>query len=127
LKRADLQEYNLREERRLKMKRLVVVFLLLVFILPLVSCTTINVNTAAGKYAFLMPDKGGVVKDTRSKMVFYILWGLIPLTDNSTKDMINAKEKVRVSSTMGPLDVVISYVLGIVTVQSRTITVEVLK
>jgi hypothetical protein len=74
-----------------------------------------------------MPEKGGVVKEVRSKMVFYILWGLVPLSDNSTKDLINSKEKVRVKTMLGPIDFLISALLGFVTVGSRTIEVEVLK
>ncbi len=109
------------------MKRIIAILLLVVFCFSMISCTSVKIATDKGKYAFVMPEKGGVVKTTRTKMVWYALWGLLPITDNSTKDLIKAKEKVVVTTVMGPLDVLISMLLGIATIQTRTVEVQVVK
>ncbi len=110
------------------MKKLVVVLLLLCFAFTLVSCSTVKINCKGG-YAFLAPDNNGQpkAKTTRSKMVFYVLYGLIPITDNSTGDMIKPKEIVRVKTTMTVLDYLITMIGSFVTITTHTVEVEVIK
>ncbi len=109
------------------MKKILIAVLLFIFCLSFVSCSTINIATDKGKFAFLMPEEGGVVKEVRTKMVFYVLWGLVPVTDNSTKDLIKSKEKVKVKTTTSFVDAIISCVGSFISVQSRTIEVDVMK
>jgi hypothetical protein len=60
-------------------------------------------------------------------MVFYVLWGLVPITDNSTGDLIKPKEVVRVKTYMSVVDCLVTCVLGFVSVTSHTVDVEVIK
>jgi len=110
------------------MKKLIAVLLVLCFSFSMISCSTVKVNTKSG-YAYIAPDNAGKppAKTVRSKMVFYALYGLIPITDNSTADLIKNKEIVRVKTYMSFLDYLITMVLGIVTVTSHTVDVEVIK
>ena len=60
-------------------------------------------------------------------MVFYALWGLVNITDNSTKDMIKPKEIVRVKTYLSVIDVLITGFLSIVSVGAYTVDVEVIR
>lgn len=110
------------------MKKFAAVVVLVCIAFSMVSCMTVKINTGSG-YAFLAPDNDGkpAPKTVRSKMVFYILEGLVPLTDNSTGDLIKPKEIVRVKTYMSFLDYIISGVLGIITVTCETVDVEVIR
>ncbi|MCE5299511.1 MAG: hypothetical protein LLG37_01385 [Spirochaetia bacterium] len=106
------------------MKKAIAVVMVVVFSFALVSCSTVRITSGQGKYAFLVPETMAA-KEVRTKQVWYILYGLIPLGDNSTVDMIKAKEKVSVKESLTIIDCLISALLGIVTIQSRTIEVTV--
>lgn len=110
------------------MKKLLVVFMLLCFSMAMVSCSTVKVETKSG-YAFIAPNNGGkpAAKTVRSKMIFYALFGLVPITDNSTADLIKPKEIVRVKTYMSIVDYLITMLLGIVTITTHTVDVEVIK
>jgi hypothetical protein len=110
------------------MKKFVAVLVIICFAFVMVSCSTIKIECKNG-YAYLAPDNNGApkAKTVRSKMVFYILFGLVPLTDNSTGDMIRPKEIVRVKTYSSFIDYLIDCVLGIVTISVSTIDVEVIK
>ncbi|MEN3046208.1 MAG: hypothetical protein ABDH49_04410 [Candidatus Hydrothermales bacterium] len=61
-----------------------------------------------------------------SKKVWFILYGLVPLTDNSTADLIakyNLKN-VKARCYMDAVDVVIGLILGYFTIGTFTIEVE---
>ena len=108
------------------MKRIFSVLFILIFSFVLVSCTTVKISTNKGAYAFVVnEDFKQEPKTTRSKQCWYILWGLVPLGDNSTKDLINAKEKVSVRTSTTPMDFLMSMILGIATITTRTIEVDV--
>jgi hypothetical protein len=96
--------------------------------MSMVSCSTIKIDCKNG-YAYLAPDNGGSppAKTVRSKMVFYVLWGLVPVTDNTTADMIKPKEVVRVKTYLSFIDAIITGVLSIITVTVQTVDVEVIK
>jgi len=110
------------------MKKVIAVLMLACFPFVMVSCQTIKIETKGG-YAYLAPDNGGkpVAKTVRSKMVFYALWGLVNITDNSTKDMIKPKEIVRVKTYLSVIDVLITGFLSIVSVGAYTVDVEVIR
>lgn len=63
--------------------------------------------------------QGSTVETARQ---WYALWGLIPLGDIDTNAMAGtANYKIQTSQT--PLDIIINFFTGIVTVYSRTVTV----
>jgi hypothetical protein len=61
-----------------------------------------------------------------NKKVWYVLWGLVPITDNSTEDLI-AKynlQNVKVKTQYDIVDFLISYFLGFLTIHTKTVIVE---
>lgn len=60
------------------------------------------------------------------KRVWYVLYGLVPLTDNTTTDIIQKYgfKKVHVKSEQTFLDYLITVFLGTFTIATRTIVVE---
>ena len=55
---------------------------------------------------------------------WYILWGLVPINDVDTAEMADGAEDYTITTEYSPLDILISIVAGIVTINSRTVTVE---
>jgi len=60
------------------------------------------------------------------KRVWYALWGLIPITDNSTADLIQKYnlKNVRAESKMTILDFIISAFTSYITIVALTVEVE---
>ncbi|MBN1114353.1 MAG: hypothetical protein JXA66_03350 [Oligoflexia bacterium] len=110
------------------MKKFIAVLLVFCFSMSFISCTTVKIQTKSG-FAYLAPENGGKppAKTVRNKMVFYALFGLIPITDNTTGDLIRAKEVVRVRTYMSGIDYLLTMLLGIATITTHTVEVEVIK
>jgi hypothetical protein len=70
------------------MKRLISLILVVALLFAFVGCATVNVNVKApeGKKIYLASKS--LVSPEKSKRVFYIFWGLVPVTDNSTVDLL---------------------------------------
>ncbi len=102
------------------MKRLIVVGLALVM---LCGCATIKVESPANSKVYLgtNAEQGSVVA---KKHVFYALWGLLPISDNSTAMMISGQKEVTVKTYRDVADFLISAVLGIVSVTSHSVEVR---
>ncbi len=111
-----------------KMKKIFLVFLAVLIVFVFMSCSTVKVATPNNSFAYLMPDQAKwQVKEVRSKMNFYILWGLIPLGDNSSQDLIRPKEKVRVTTSVTIVNWILNCIIGCVTLSTNTTEVEVIK
>ena len=54
---------------------------------------------------------------------WYILWGLVPLNDVDTTELAGGSVNYEIDTEQGFLDIVINIFTGIVTVNSRTVTV----
>jgi hypothetical protein len=54
---------------------------------------------------------------------WYILWGLVPLNNVDTYHMAGGTKDYEIKTEASALDVIISIFTGIVTVNSRTVTV----
>jgi hypothetical protein len=65
--------------------------------------------------------KGGPPEAGRQ---WYILWGLVPLNNISSKDMAKGASNYTIKTEYTPLDVIISLVTGIVTVNCRSVEVS---
>ena len=59
----------------------------------------------------------------RSERQWYAVWGLIPLNDVDTQELAGDVEDYEVKTETTFLDVLISIVTNVVTVNSRTVTV----
>lgn len=54
---------------------------------------------------------------------WYILWGLVPINDVDTNNMAAGAEDYTIETETTPIDFLIGLVAGIITVNSRTVTV----
>ena len=87
------------------------------------GCATVVVDTPSGKEVKLA-EEGTMLPTVAKKKVWYALWGLIPITNNSTADMVaSCNQEVRVKRYIGVDDAIIGLFTMIVTI--RPITVEV--
>ena len=69
------------------MKRFVALAMVALFSLAVItSCGKVIINSPAGKTIKL--GSGAVTTPTAKKRMFYILWGLVPLGDNTTANMM---------------------------------------
>ena len=55
---------------------------------------------------------------------WYILWGLVPINDVDTSEMADGAEDYTITTEYNAIDILICLVAGIVTINSRTVTVE---
>ena len=111
------------------MKRLICGLICFLFLTSLFSCTNIIVKAPAGKNIQIASGRVPKAVDDQ-KMVWYVLWGLVPITDNTTENMladIPDGSKVFVRTEMTIFDYLISGFLGIFSIQTRTVSVTVAK
>ncbi|MEO0102842.1 MAG: hypothetical protein ABIK81_03980 [candidate division WOR-3 bacterium] len=90
-----------------------------------VGCATVSIVSPAGRKTTLLSETDPTTYKT-TKKVWYVLWGLVPITDNSTADII-AKynlENVKVKTQYDIIDYLISAILGGFSIQTKTVIVE---
>lgn len=105
------------------MKHLIGLVFLGVFLFT--SCATISVVGPAGRKTTLLSEPEPTTYKTTVK-VWYLLWGLVPITDNSTEEII-AKydlENVKVRTQYDIVDILVSAVLGGFSVHTKTMIIE---
>lgn len=68
--------------------------------------------------------EGAQGNDITNARQWYVLWGLVPINNVDTNAMAMGATDYEITTALTPLDVVISVVLGQVTVYSRTVTVQ---
>jgi hypothetical protein len=92
--------------------------------LLLVNCATVIVNAPRGKTVTLLSDEPTSVKITIRN--WYLLWGLIPLTNNSTASMIGQVNLsgVRVRTYYRPLDFIENILLSVFTLHTNIVVIE---
>ncbi len=108
-------------------KKAVSLALVVALSLGLVGCATVQVEAPRGTDIKLSTENTTTYKRIVKKRVFYALWGLVPLTPNSTASMVNPRttHEIKVKSYYNVVDYVISAVLGIVTITSRTVEIQI--
>ncbi len=96
-----------------------------VLALLLTSCATIVYEAPVGK-ELKMATRGDYAPTKIRKKVYYALWGLIPITSNSTAEMISGycNEIVRAKSYYGIDDYLIGCFLNSLTITSMTVEIE---
>ncbi len=68
--------------------------------------------------------KGSMCSEIARKKVWYILYGLVPLGDNTTSDIVQGVEHpVKIEAVTTVVDVLIGIFTSIVTIMPRTIIV----
>ena len=91
------------------------------------GCATVVVEAPEGRRVPLAT-QDAPTEATYQKRVWYFLWGLVPLTNNSSADLV-AKvpqgKKVRVKVQYSLTDVVIGIFTSLVSVVPQTVEVEV--
>jgi hypothetical protein len=89
------------------------------------SCATVSVVAPTGKKVMLASETDPTTFRT-TKKVWYVLWGLVPITDNTTEDLISKYqlENVRVETQYSFVDWLIDVVLGWTSIHTHTVTVE---
>jgi hypothetical protein len=120
-------------EKEAGMRKLVAVLLLVGITLGATGCYTLNYsNSASNKpISFTGEAKGQRTHFSDEKRVWYVLWGLVALSDTEIqKTMIEpraaggAVQNLQIKSQMSPMDVLISFFAGILTFYCQTVTVE---
>jgi len=106
------------------MKRGVVAAIIIAVFL-ITACATVRVEAPAGTDIKLAKETSQV-NYIAKKRVFYVLWGLVPITDNSTAMMIQGKnvKEMRVLTYYDPVDFLVSYFLGWLTIHSKTVEIQ---
>ncbi|MCF7824931.1 MAG: Bor family protein [Candidatus Marinimicrobia bacterium] len=94
------------------MKKVVILIVVAAFLL--MSCST-HVHTIG---------KGPQTGKTETAKQWYILFGLVPLTDVDTAAMAGGAADYEIMTQQAPIDIVISMVLGLTTISSRSVTVK---
>jgi|WetSurMetagenome_2_1015567.scaffolds.fasta_scaffold24648_4 hypothetical protein len=92
--------------------------------LLLTNCAAVIVNAPPGKTVTLLSDEPTQVHIAMKN--WYLLWGLIPLTPNSTATMIGQANiaSVRVKSYYRPIDCLENILLGVLTLHTNTVLLE---
>ncbi len=105
------------------MKRLLCLIFLLCFLFT--GCATVSIVGPAGQKTTLLSEPDPTTFRT-TKKVWYVLWGLVPITDNSTAEIIahyNLKD-VKVRTQYDIIDWLISAVLGGLSLHTKTVIIE---
>ncbi|HDM89883.1 MAG TPA: hypothetical protein ENG67_01580 [candidate division WOR-3 bacterium] len=102
-----------------------VVAALIIAVFMITACATVRVEAPAGADIKLAKE-ASQVNYIAKKRVFYVLWGLVPVTDNSTAKMIRGKnvKEMRVLTYYDPVDVLVSYFLSWLTIHSKTVEIQ---
>ncbi|HYA93329.1 MAG TPA: hypothetical protein VEK32_17715 [Thermodesulfobacteriota bacterium] len=103
----------------IKSKKVVSLILLIAVTMSVVGCFTIRVG---GKVELAPSTEEGT--KVAHKRCWYALWGLVPISDNSTDPIIPATvKKVRVETKFTVTDFLINIFTGIVTIETYTVEV----
>jgi hypothetical protein len=107
----------------MKAKKIVSLVLLVAMTMGVVGCLTIKV----GGKAELAPSTEEGTK-IAEKRCWYALWGLVPISDNSTDSLIpGTVKKVRVETKLTVLNFLINIFTGAATIETMTVEIYEIK
>ncbi len=95
------------------LKKSIALILIVIFIMSFIGC-------AAHVHKVGVGAKKGIKAEKRQ---WYALWGLAPLNEIDTRDMASNAKDYEIKTETGPVDIIISFFTGWITVYSRTVTV----
>ena len=113
----------------MKIKKFISTLLLISMLFSFTGCYTLIVETPENQNVKLMYSTEQTlqsnIKTVSHKKFFYLFWGLLPIGNNSTAEMINdVKKEARVVVKTDFIDILIGMLtLGILS--SQTVTVDV--
>ena len=89
------------------------------------GCYTIKYIAPAGKDVSTLSEQKATSYKKETK-IWYALWGLVPITDNTTEALIaqNNLKEVRVTSKVTALDFVIGIFTGFASIVPHTVILE---
>lgn len=89
------------------------------------NCGTVLVNAPAKEDVRLMSETEASSFKTKMKC-WYVLWGLVPISNNSTADIIakHQLKNTRVKTYYSFVDFLINMVLGSFTIYTNTVEIE---
>ncbi len=94
--------------------------LFLFFSLSFIGCSTIKVE---GDAKLVPHSPEYICKKVSEKRAYYLLWGLIPISNNSTEDIIPPGKEIKVETKYTGIDVLIGIAANILiptTISSMT-------
>ncbi len=95
------------------MKKMIKIVTIVLLLLVFVGCTTHIHKVGNGPQSY----------DSQEERQWYILWGLVPLNEVDTNDMVGDAKDYKIKTEVAPLDFLIGIPAAWVTVTSRTVTV----
>ena len=95
-----------------------------VFLFIFIGCYSVKVKAPSGQEVQLVSYTENA-KEVKTKKVWYILWGLVPLSDNTTESELVGVKKASVTTSFTFVDILISIFTGIITISPRTVEVNV--
>lgn len=106
------------------MKRVLLTVVVAAVMLSALNCATVLVTAPPGSNVKMLEE----IAPAPSKIMYknwYFLWGLVPITSNSTADVIAKHQfkEVRVKTYTGVLDWIISYVTSGI-IWTNTVEIE---
>jgi hypothetical protein len=108
-----------------RMKKPILLTLLLFITFMTINCGTVIVAAPPGKNIELL-DEGDPARVVTIKKCWYLLWGLVPISNNSTAPIVAdyKLKSVRVSTYYSAVDFIISFFLGFTSLHTRTVEIE---
>ena len=102
---------------------LVKVVFVLAVVVVLNGCLQVEATAPPGSEIVLAPP-GAKCQKKVSKRVWFILWGITSLSDNSTVELLrDIKGPVKIVSKFTPLDVVIAFFTSAVSIVPKTVEI----
>ena len=95
------------------------------FSLLFAGCATVKVEAPRGQKMVLQPSVESQPLIMKKK-VWYVIWGLVPISPNSTAEMVKDEKLTEMSCKQytGFDDFLISYFLGILTLSTRSVEIR---
>jgi hypothetical protein len=107
------------------MRKSALLLAILLIMIITINCGTVIVAAPPGKDVELLGE-GDAARVVAVKKCWYLLWGLVPISDNSTALTVAEYQlkSVRVTSYYSPIDFIISFFLGFTSLHTRTVEIE---
>jgi hypothetical protein len=96
-----------------------------VFLVSMPGCGTVLITAPPESNIRLLAELEPATSKVTMKN-WYVLWGIVPLTNNNTSDVIarHALKNVRVKTYFSFVDALINYVLGGLSIYTNTVDIE---
>lgn len=107
------------------MKESALLLAILLIAVITINCGTVIVAAPPGKNIELLSENDAA-RVVTVKKCWYLLWGLVPISNNSTAPVVAEYQlkSVRVNSYYSPVDFIISFFLGFTSLHTRTVEIE---